>query len=160
MLCVGLDPHCTWSHVNLRLWHMMWLTVAWVTYTYIEYSLYVPLLFLWEGGSKWETGHSSAISSGSQRTLVLSEHRRLQNAQSSLRSSKHPLLVWGPSKGQYTVTPQKLDSWLVASRSRGGEEGHSAASLVLFVTFIGLSYIPISHCIVIVVSIISYSLPF
>lgn len=59
-------------------------------------------------------------------------------------SSKHPLLVWGPSKGQYTVTSQKLDSWLVAPRSRGGEEGHSAASLVLFVTFIGQSYIAIS----------------
>ena len=51
-------------------------------------------------------------------------------------SSKHPLSVWGPSKGQYTVTSQKLDSWLAAPRSRGGEEGHSAASHVLFVTFI------------------------
>lgn len=59
-------------------------------------------------------------------------------------SSKHPLLVWGPSKGQYTVTSQKLDSWLAAPRSRGGEEGHSAASLVLFVTFTGPSYEAIS----------------
>lgn len=44
-------------------------------------------------------------------------------------SSKHSLLVWGPSKGQYTVTSQKLDSWVAAQRSGGGEEGHSAASL-------------------------------
>lgn len=95
-------------------------------------------------GAKRETGHSSAISSGSQRTLALRAQEAVKRLELLACTSKHPLLVWGPSKGQYTVTSQKLDSWLVAPRSRGGEEGHSAASLVLFVTFIRLSYVDIS----------------
>lgn len=74
----GLDTHRTWSHVNLWLRHMQ-ATVDGVTYTYIEYSLYVPLLFLWEGRSQERRGHSSAISKGSPRTLTLTEHRSLRN---------------------------------------------------------------------------------
>lgn len=46
LLCAQLDSQRTRSHVNLRL------RDTWVTYTYIEYSLYVPLLFLWEGRSQ------------------------------------------------------------------------------------------------------------
>lgn len=120
-----------------------------MTYTYIEYSLYLPLLFLREGGR--EGGRR-------ERDRPFQCHFQWQSADAGpLRaqeavkrfellacSSKHPLLVWGPSKGQYTVTSQKLDSWLVALRSRGGEEGHSAASLVLFVTFVSLSYVAFS----------------
>jgi len=30
----------------------MWATKAGVTFTYTEYSLYVPLLFLWEGAEE------------------------------------------------------------------------------------------------------------
>lgn len=143
LLCLGLDSHCTWSHVNLRLWHM-WLTVAGVTYTYIEYSLYVPLLFLWEGGSQRDGQFQRHFQWQSTNAGPLAEQEAVKRLELLACSSKHPLLVWGPSKGQYTVTSQKLDSWLVAPRSRGGEEGHSAASHVLFVTFIWLSYAPMS----------------
>lgn len=75
---------------------------------------------------------------------LLGEQEAVKRLELLACSSKHPLLVWGPSKGQYTVTSQKLDSWLVAPRSRGGEEGHSAASHVLFVTFLQLSCAAIS----------------
>lgn len=50
-------------------------------------------------------------------------------------SSKYSRLVRGASKGQYTVTSQKLDSWVFPSRCRGGGEGDSPACLVAFITF-------------------------
>lgn len=42
----------------------------------------------------------------------------------------------GASKGQYTVTSQNPDSWVVSSRCRGEEEGHSHACRVVFITFV------------------------
>lgn len=71
-----------------------------------------------------------------ERWTFFTEREAVKRLELLACSSKHSLSVWGPSKGQYTVTSQKLDSWLVAPRSRGGDEGHSAASHVLFVTFI------------------------
>ena len=108
-----------------------------VTYTYIEYSLYVPLLFLWEGGSQRDGAIPVPFPVAvNERSGPFAEQEAVKRLELLACSSKHPLLVWGPSKGQYTVTSQKLDSWLAAPRSRGREEGHSAASHVLFVTFI------------------------
>lgn len=124
----------------------MWLTVAGVTYTYIEYSLYAPVLFLWEGGSHGDGPFQCHFQWQSTNAGPYAEQEAVKRLELLACSSKHPLLVWGPSKGQYTVTSQKLDSWLVAPRSSGGEEGHSAASHFLFVTFIWLSYAAIfSH---------------
>lgn len=123
----------------------MWLTVAGVTYTYIECSLYVPLLFLWEGrGPKRDRPLQCHFQWQSTNAGPLGEQEAVKRLELLACSSKHPLLVWGPSKGQYTVTSQKLDSWLVAPRSKGVEEGHSAASHVLFVTSIWLSHVAIS----------------
>lgn len=137
-----------------------WLTVAGVTYTYIEYSLYVPLLFLWEGGSQRDGPFQCHFQWQSTNAGPFAEQEAVKHLELLARSSKHPPFGLGPSKGQYTVTSQKLDSWLVAPRSRGGEEGHSAASHVLFVTFIWLSYVAISSRIVILAPLISHSLPF
>lgn len=135
-LRLGLDTHYTWSHVNLWLRHMR-LTVAGVTYTYIEYSLYVPLLFLLEGRSQ-DRHRPFQCHFQWQSTNVdpLRAQEAVKHLQLLACTSKHPLLVWGPSKGQYTVTSQKLDSWFVAPRFRGGKEGRSAVSFMLFVTFV------------------------
>lgn len=134
------------SRVNLHFWRM-WPTLAGVTYTYIEYSLYVPVLFLWQSGSHRDGPLQRHFSSGSQRTLALPYVG--QQAAKRLGLLVHAqvnTLFWseGPSKGQYAVTSQKLDSWWVAPRSGRGEEGHCAASDFLFVTFIRLSSVTIS----------------
>lgn len=99
------------------------------------------VLFLWHAESHWDGGHCSHFwwpSPCSGRGGCKTPRAPFSFSFFLMCLSKHPLLVRGPSKGQYAVTSQKLDSWLVTPRPGGGEEGHCAAARFLFVTFMWL----------------------
>lgn len=94
----------------------------------------VPLLFLRE-----ERSHGDRPSRCHFQMPVAvngrcpsAEQEAVKRSERLACSSKHPLSVRGPSKGQYAVTSQKLDSWLDATRSKWRQRG--ARSCLSFVT--------------------------
>lgn len=96
-----------------------------------------PLLFLWHVGSHWDEDHCSHFWWPS--VCAAWRVRKTLCARFSfpffflMCSSKHPLLVRGPSKGQHAVTSQKLDSWL---QGPAEEEKGTEPPLVFFLSLL------------------------
>lgn len=73
-----------------------------------------------------ETDSPAAISSCQWQSTDAgpgAEREAVKRSELLACSSKHSLLVRGPSKGQYSVTSQKLDSWVDATRSKWRQRG-------------------------------------